>query len=77
MCSWKQWRYCHTKFHELTKLGTFLRTAISVGFSRKGPWRLSRTLATQLGMNNQWLKDQDLLCLKDLWVTIHYPATAR
>jgi RNA-directed DNA polymerase len=36
MCSWKQWRYCRTKVRELTKLGTFLRIAISVGLSRKG-----------------------------------------
>jgi RNA-directed DNA polymerase len=77
MCYWKQWRYCRTKVRELTKLGTFLRSAISVGMSRKGPWRLSRTLATQSGMTNQWLKCQGLLSVKDLWVNIHYPATAR
>jgi RNA-directed DNA polymerase len=77
MCYWKQWRYCRTKVRELTKLGTYLRTAISVGMSRKGPWRLSRTLATQTGMTNRWLKDQGLLSVKDLWVNIHYPATAR
>jgi RNA-directed DNA polymerase len=77
MCYWKQWRFCRTKVRELTKLGTYLRTAISVGLSRKGPWRLSRTLATQSGMTNQWLKDQGLLSVKDLWVNIHYPVTAR
>jgi hypothetical protein len=77
MCYWKRWRYCRTKVRELTKLGTHLRTAISVGMSRKGPWRLSRTLATQTGMTNPWLKDQGLLSVKDLWVNIHYPATAR
>ncbi|MFV0439222.1 MAG: group II intron reverse transcriptase/maturase [Desulfopila sp.] len=77
MCYWKQWRFCRTKVRELTKLGTYLRTAISVSLSRKGPWRLSRTLATQSGMTNQWLKDQGLLSVKDLWVNIHYPATAR
>ncbi len=37
MCYWKQWRFCRTKVRELTKLGTFLRTAISFGLSRKGP----------------------------------------
>ena len=77
MCYWKQWRYCRTKVRELTKLRTFLRTAISVVLSRKGQWRLSRTLSTQSGMTNQWLKDQGLLSVKDLWVNIHYPATAR
>ncbi|WP_028584530.1 group II intron reverse transcriptase/maturase [Desulfogranum mediterraneum] len=77
MCYWKQWSYCRTKVRELTKLGTYLHAAISVGLSRKGPWRLSRTLATHSGMTNQWLKGQGLLSIKDLWVNIHYPATAR
>jgi hypothetical protein len=38
---------------------------------------LALTLATQTGMTNQWLKGQGLLSVKDLWVKIHYLATAR
>lgn len=77
MCYWKQWRYCRTKVSNLLRLGTFLKSAIDVAISRKGPWRLSRTLATQSGMTNKWLEKQGLLSIKDLWVRIHYPATAR
>ena len=77
MCYFKQWRRAKTKVRELRKLGTSLHAAISVAISRKGPWRLSRTLATQTGMTNKWLKDQGLLSVKELWVNIHYPATAR
>ena len=77
MCYWKRWRYTRTKVRKLRKLGTSLKTAISVGLSRKGPWRLSRTLATQTGMTNKWLKEQGLVFVKELWVNIHYPATAR
>jgi len=80
MCYWKQWRYARTKVRKLRKLGTFLHTAISVAISRKGPWHLARTLATQTGqtgMTNQWLMGQGLLSVKELWVNIHYPATAR
>lgn len=77
MCLIKQWRWCRTKVRELVKLGSNLRLAISIGLSRKGPWRLAKTLATQSGMTNKWLKDQGLLSVKDLWVSIHYPATAR
>ena len=77
MCYWKQWRYTRTKVRKLRKLGTSLRAAILVGLSRKGPWRLSRTLATQTGMTNKWLKDQGLVSVKELWVKIHYPAKAR
>jgi RNA-directed DNA polymerase len=36
-------------YWELLKLGTSLKAAISVGLSRKGYWKLSRTLATQTG----------------------------
>jgi len=61
----------------LKSAGLVLKTAIDVGLSRKGPWRLARTLATQTGMSNQWLKDQGLISVKELWVNIHYPATAR
>ncbi|MFH7326441.1 group II intron reverse transcriptase/maturase [Desulfurivibrio sp. C05AmB] len=77
MCHLKRWRRCRTKVRELTRLGTNLRLAISIGLSRKGPYRLAKTLATQSGMTNQWLKDQGLLSVKELWVNIHYPATAR
>jgi RNA-directed DNA polymerase len=77
MCYVKQWRWCRTKVRELVKLGTRLREAISLGLSRKGPWRLSRTLATQTGMTNEWLEEQGLISVKDLWVNIHYPATVR
>lgn len=77
MCYWKQWRWCRTKVRNLLKIGTSLRLAISVGLSRKGPWHLAKTLATQSGMTNQWLKDQGLLSVKELWVKIHYPTTVR
>jgi hypothetical protein len=76
-CCWKQWRRCRTKVRNLLKLGTPLNAAISVGMSRKNSWRLARTFATQLSMINQWLKKQELISVKELWVNIHYPATAR
>ena len=77
MCYWKRWRRTRTKVRKLLKLGASLNAAISVGLSRKGYWRLSRTLATQTGMTNQWLKKQGLISIKEQWVRIHYPATAR
>jgi len=77
MCYWKQWRRFRTRVRNLLKLGTHPGVAIPMCFSRKGPWKCARTLATQTGMTNQWLKDQGLLSVKELWVNIHYPATAR
>lgn len=73
MCYWKQWRYARTKVSNLLKLGTSKAHAILTAISRRGPWHLSRTLATQTGMTNQWLKEQGLLSVKELWVNIHYP----
>ena len=77
MCYWKQWRYVRTKVRNLLKLGTHPGVAIPMCLSRKGPWKCARTMATQTGMTNKWLKDQGLLSVKELWVNMHYPATAR
>ncbi len=77
MCYWKQWRYVRTKVRNLLKLGTHPGVAIPMCLSRKGPWRCARTMATQTGMTNLWLSGQGLLSVKELWVKIHYPATAR
>jgi RNA-directed DNA polymerase len=77
MCYWKQWRYARTKVRNLLKLGTSKRQAIMTAISRRGPWHLARTMATQSGMTNKWLSEQGLISVKDQWVKIHYPATAR
>jgi RNA-directed DNA polymerase len=74
MCVWKQWRYVRTKVRELLKLGTAKKTATLTALSRKGPWHLSRTLATQTGMTNQWLSETlGLVSIRALWISLHYP----
>ena len=77
MCYCKQWRRTRTQVRELLQLGTSLTAAIPLALSRKGPWHLARTLATQSGMTNRWLQEQGPLSVKQLWVNIHYPDTAR
>ena len=77
MCYWKQWRLCRTKVRNLLSISVSLKPAIAVGMGRKGQRRLARTLATQAGMTNQWLENQGLISIKELWLNIHYPATAR
>jgi RNA-directed DNA polymerase len=75
MCLWKQWRSVKTKVRELLKLGTAKTTAILTALSRKGPWHLSRTLATQTGMTNQWISNTlGLVSIRALWISLHYPA---
>jgi len=74
MCLWKQWRYVRTKVRELLKLGTAKKTAILTALSRKGPWQLSRTLATQTRRTNQWLSETlELVSIRALWIALPYP----
>jgi len=74
MCYWKQWRRCRKRVGELLKLGVSKEWAIPVALSRKSYWHLSRTMATQWGMNDAWLKSQGLISVRDLWIAFHYPA---
>ncbi len=73
MCYMKQWRWTRTRIRHLLSLGAPKSQAIPVGMSSKGPWRLARTYATQLGMNNAWLKEQGLVSVRDFWIAFHYP----
>jgi RNA-directed DNA polymerase len=74
MCFWKQWRYVRTKVRALLKLGIAKKTALLTALRRKGPWHLSRTLATQTGMTNQWLSETlGLVSIRALWIALHYP----
>lgn len=68
MCYWKQWRRPRTRIQHLLALGTDKRQAILTGISRKGYWRLSKTLATHTGMTNEWLAKHGLLSIRDLWM---------
>jgi RNA-directed DNA polymerase len=70
MCYWKQWRRPRTRIANLLKLGTSKRHAILTGISRKGYWRLSKTLAAQTGMTNEWLEQQGLLSIRQLWIKV-------
>jgi len=73
MCYIKQWPKPRTRISQLLKLGVPQDRASSLGMSSKGWWKLSRTYATQLGMNNAWLARQGLLSIKELWCAYHYP----
>jgi RNA-directed DNA polymerase len=68
MCYWKQWRRPRTRIRHLLALGTSTKHAILTGLSRKSYWHLSKTLATQTGMTNQWLAEQGLLSIRNLWL---------
>ena len=71
MCYWKQWRSTRTKISHLLALGVGKRMAILTGVSGKSFWHLSRSMATQTGMTNDWLKQQGLVSIRDLWMKAH------
>jgi len=55
----------------LMTLGTSRKEALMTAPSRKGPWHLAKTLATQVGMTNAWLHKQGLLSVRDRWMKAH------
>ena len=67
MCHWKQWRRARTRVKNLVRLGVSLDMAIKHALTHKSYWRLSRTPAMRFAMPNQWLHEQGLLSLKQLW----------
>ena len=77
MCYWKQWRKPRKRIRELIKLGVGKQKAIHMGISRKSYWRLSKTLATNSGLNNAHFERIGLISVRELWCKIHHPATAR
>jgi RNA-directed DNA polymerase len=67
MCYWKQWRRPRKRRRELIRLGVPIRQAIRHARSRKGYWRMSKTIASGVGLTNAWLAEQGLLSMKTLW----------
>ena len=71
---WKQRRSGRTKVRELLKLGTAKKTAVPTTLDRKGPWHLSRTLATQTGMTHKWISGTlGVVSIRALWISLHSP----
>jgi hypothetical protein len=72
MCYLKQWRRIRTRIRQLMRLGVSKHTAISLGMNSKGYYRLAKTKAVQIALNNEWLKSQGLVSVKEQWVKFHY-----
>jgi RNA-directed DNA polymerase len=72
MCYWRQWRRPRTKVRNLLKRGVPERLAISCGITSKGPWRSSKTKGINMALTNQYLKDEGLIALRELWIRIHH-----
>jgi RNA-directed DNA polymerase len=66
-CYWKQWRRARTRVRKLLALGVSRDHAVATGTSRKGPWRLAKTLATHCGMDKHSFLSQGLVFLRYKW----------
>ena len=67
-CYWKQWRLPIARVRKLVGLGIRAEEAYSHGNSRKGCWRMSKTLAVQMALTTAWLTDQGLVNLAAIWI---------
>ena len=72
MCYLKQWRRPRTRIRNLIRLGVSKMTAIRLGLSSKGYYRLAKTKAVQIGLNNDWLTSQGLVSVRQQWSKFHY-----
>lgn len=67
MCYWKQWRRPKTRIRNLLALGAPKDLAVKVGVSRKGPWRLAKTLGTHHALDLAFLRRLGLVSISDIW----------
>ena len=72
-CFIKQWRKPKTRYRNLIRLGVDHIKAASIAASSKGYYRLSKTYATQLALNDSYFSKLGLVSLKDLWIRFHHP----
>ena len=70
MCYWKQWRRPKRRREMLIRLGVPRRQAIRHARSRQGYWRMSKTIASGVGLNNAWLAEQGLVSMKTMWAEL-------
>ena len=72
MYYWRQWHKPRTKVRSISKLGVPVTMAIDCGTTSKGPWHSSKTYMINMGLNDMYLRTQGLLCLRDIWISLHY-----
>ena len=72
-CYWKRWRHVRTRIRALIAMHVPRRQAIRHAKSRKGPWHMAKTIASGVGMTNDWLAYQGVVSLKSLWASLAPP----
>ena len=70
---WKQWGRPRTRRRKLLKLGIGRDEVHMASRSRKGHWRMSHNSLVKRAMSNEWLRQQGVPSLEELWVSIRHP----
>ena len=66
-CYWQQWKNPRTRVRNLRNLGVKPFPAATHGNSSKGPWRLSKAKAIHQALSNDYLAEQGLVSLLEIW----------
>ena len=66
-CYWKQWRRPRTRIANLRKLGIREHEAVTHGISSKGPWVMSSSQAVHEALSMDYLREQGLASLLEIW----------
>ena len=77
MCYWKDWKVPRQRRRMLIRLGVPPDEVKKASRSRKGYWRMSSNSLVSQALNNDYLKQQGIPSMPDLWVCFKYGAKAR
>lgn len=67
MCYWRQWKKAGRRFKNLVGLGTAPKIAGGFAKTSKGFWRIAQALGTHTAMTQDWLQEEGLIEIKQLW----------
>ena len=66
-CYWKQWRHKRTRIAQLRKLGIRTHEAVTHGISSNGHWVMSSSQAVHEALSIDYLSQQGLVSLQEIW----------
>ena len=77
LCYWKDWKVPRQRRRMLIRLGVSPEEVKKASRSRKGYWRMSRNSLVNQALNNDYLRQQGVPSMRDLWVRFKYGEQAR
>jgi hypothetical protein len=69
LCYWKDWKKPKTRAKQLERLGIKPKQAYMWGNTRRGYWRTVQSPILTRAIDNAFLKNEGLICLKDIVTT--------